>query len=322
MNFLQLRYFLVVAEEEHISRAADRLHIAQPSLSTSIKRLEEELHVQLFDRQGRNIVLNDNGRKLQKHAQYIFARLDRLHAEMDEAGETLHTQLVLAVNNTLYMNNWLRDFVSANPGIRLRLKMLSEEDMISALRNETVDIALGEFSTHDPDIALENILQDEYIVLVPVGHHLADRSQLYFQDILHEPFTALPAGTTSRIIDKLFAQRNEKPNIVFEGHQHLLDLVLKQGRALLFSSRQMTYLKSGYSRSVPDPAYCYQAVPLAVTDLNISSQFCMCWKRERTLPVMADKFMQAIRSTYPLYNRDQDYLNQKVLSVPFARKQP
>lgn len=321
MNFLQLHYFLVVAQEEHVRRAADRLHIAQPSLSTSIKRLEEELQVQLFDRQGRNIVLNDNGRKLQKHAENIFKRLDRLHEEMNETGENLHTRLVLAVSNSLYMNHWLRDFISANPGIRLTLKMLSEEDMIAALRNETVDIALGEFSTQGPDIALENILQDEYIVLIPVAHHLANRSHLYFKDILHEPFTALPAGTTSRIIDKLFAQRSEKPNIVFEGHQHLLDVVLKQGRALLFSSRQMAYLKSGYYRFSPDPVYCYQAVPASIVDLNTASPFCMCWKRDRSLPVMADKFMYAIRSTYPFYNRDQNFLSQKVLSVPFSRKQ-
>ena len=321
MNFLQLRYFLIVAEEEHITRAAEKLHIAQPSLSTSVRRLEKELGVPLFDRQGRNIVLNANGRKLQKHAQYIFNRLDRLHAELEEASDNIHTRLVLAVNNSLYMNNWLRNFVSENPGIRLWLKMLSEEDMIDALRNESVDIALGEFSTNAPDIACREILQDEYIVLVPVDHHLADRKRLSFEDIRTEPFVALPAGATSRIIDKLFAQKNEKPNIVFEGHQHLLDMIMKQSRALLFSSRQMAYLKSEYSRSAVDPRDCYQAIPMTISGINTRGHFSMCWKQERPLPIMAEKFKAAMTSTYPLYCTDERYLAQKVLHIPFAGKQ-
>ena len=61
MNLSQLHYFQIVAEEEHISRAAEKLHISQPSLSTTIRRLESELDTPLFDRRGRNIYLNKAG---------------------------------------------------------------------------------------------------------------------------------------------------------------------------------------------------------------------------------------------------------------------
>ena len=78
MNLSQLHYFQVVAEEEHISRAAEKLHISQPSLSTTIRRLEKELDTPLFDRRGRNIYLNQAGKQLLEHVHFIFSQIDLL----------------------------------------------------------------------------------------------------------------------------------------------------------------------------------------------------------------------------------------------------
>ena len=78
MNLSQLEYFQIVAKEEHISRAAEKLHISQPSLSTTIRRLENELDTLLFDRVGRNIYLNEAGKKLLNHVNYIFSQITAL----------------------------------------------------------------------------------------------------------------------------------------------------------------------------------------------------------------------------------------------------
>ena len=72
MLLSQLNYFQVVAQYQHISKAAEQLHIAQPSLSSTISKLEKELNVSLFDRKGRNIKLNENGAKLLEHSKFIF----------------------------------------------------------------------------------------------------------------------------------------------------------------------------------------------------------------------------------------------------------
>ena len=77
----QLNYFQVVAEYEHISKAAEALHVAQPSLSSTISKLEKELGVPLFDRKGRNIELNAAGAKLLAHSRFIFNQINEMKKE-------------------------------------------------------------------------------------------------------------------------------------------------------------------------------------------------------------------------------------------------
>lgn len=82
MELLQLKYFMAVARCEHVTRAAEQLHIAQPTLSQVIKRLENELGVRLFDHEGRNIRLTEDGRRVLAHAQAIFDEIDQMYLEI------------------------------------------------------------------------------------------------------------------------------------------------------------------------------------------------------------------------------------------------
>ena len=74
MDLLQLQYFIAIAEYQHITKAAAHLHVSQPSLSNTLSRIENELGTQLFDRQGRNIVLNDSGKIVLAHAKKYLSR--------------------------------------------------------------------------------------------------------------------------------------------------------------------------------------------------------------------------------------------------------
>ena len=96
MELLQLRYFLVAAKYEHMTKAAEVLRIAQPALSQSIKRLEQELGIPLFDREKRNIRLNDAGRFLEQKLLPIMAALEELPAEIKKRD--------LMNQRTIYLN--------------------------------------------------------------------------------------------------------------------------------------------------------------------------------------------------------------------------
>lgn len=84
MELLQLQYFKTIAECQHITRAANKLMISQPSLSNTLSRIENELGVQLFDRQGGNIILNNYGKIVLEHANNILRELDNIRTEIDE----------------------------------------------------------------------------------------------------------------------------------------------------------------------------------------------------------------------------------------------
>lgn len=98
MELLQLRYFLEVAQSEHMTRSAEKLHIAQPSLSQSIRRLEAELGVPLFAAKGRNIVLTEYGRFLKEKLEPLLRRLDALPEQMRQMADPERTTLRLQVS--------------------------------------------------------------------------------------------------------------------------------------------------------------------------------------------------------------------------------
>ena len=137
MLLSQLEYFRVVAKHEHISHAAEELRIAQPALSTTIGKLEKELGVPLFNRTGRNIELNDAGRRLLAHADYLFEQIASMESALEQTKEILENELNISVSNSMFLGSWLHSFVLANPKIRLRQKMLSEQQMLEALKEES-----------------------------------------------------------------------------------------------------------------------------------------------------------------------------------------
>ena len=103
MELLQLQYFKTIAECQHITKAANKLMISQPSLSNTLSRIENELGVQLFDRQGRNIVLNNYGRIVLEHTNNILRELDNIHTEIDKMEQRQNKVINIASPDSLYL---------------------------------------------------------------------------------------------------------------------------------------------------------------------------------------------------------------------------
>ena len=108
MELQQLKYFMIAAETEHITSAAKKLNIAQPALSQSIKRLEQELGVRLFDRKGRSIVLNEIGKELVNILEPILHTLDSLPSKLEEKAGIVENTISL---NVLSASRWVTDLV-------------------------------------------------------------------------------------------------------------------------------------------------------------------------------------------------------------------
>lgn len=318
MNISHLQYFQVVAQEEHISRAAEKLHISQPSLSATIRRIEEELGTPLFDRKGRNIYLNENGQCLLKHVHSIFSQLDNLEKQMNAITFNLFHHFTMASSNSMFLDNWLTKFILNNEDARISQIVMSESQMITELNEEKIDVALGDFSDVPVGIAQQIMVPDEYMIIAPTHHPLAKKDALTFEDIRDEPFVALSSNINCRIADKMFAQKNATPNIIFEGSQPMMFDILSQGRGLLFVSKQMIYMRNVQSAtSDASNIRTLEACFLPILDLKTTFNLSICWKQNRNLPAMAANIVQAFINDYPRFTADRSYCDNDTFTLTY-----
>lgn len=113
MELLQLKYFQTVAYTEHISKAAEQLKIAQPSLSLTIKRLENELGTALFERKGRNIKLSSSGKILLKHVNRIFTEIENAQTEIQLEEHQMSDTIRISISNPRFLAGLMSEYITA-----------------------------------------------------------------------------------------------------------------------------------------------------------------------------------------------------------------
>lgn len=183
-----LRYFVAVAEELHFTNAAQRLHIAQPTLSRQIRQLERQLDVVLFDRNQRSVALTVAGKELLNGARKILELWETTNSSLQEAGEVLRVGLQSTLGRGL-----LHDLESAS-GHRLALHQAAWTDPSSGLAGRQADLALVWLPLPDSNRYRWQVLRSERRwALLPENHPRAHQEMIDFADIADEPFIALPA---------------------------------------------------------------------------------------------------------------------------------
>lgn len=230
MELLQLEYFITLAECQHMTRAANALMISQPSLSNTLSRIEKELDVKLFDRQGRNIVLNAYGEILLQHAKNIFRELDNINTEIDALKQVqAHTISIGSVDST-YVKDWLPYFVNSHPDISIQHTIGSSKELESMLEKGEIDFAVTITPVNEGVYGSQLMGSDEFLILSPLSTALADDHPQDFINFINEPFLCTPKNDNIlRSIDILSEAVDGTPNIVFEGEQVLLSRMFNFG---------------------------------------------------------------------------------------------
>jgi len=171
MELRHLRYFIAVAEEGHITRAAERLRMQQPPLSRQIKAIEQEMDVQLFRRKARGVELTDAGRAFLDDARAMLGHLDRAFdtARRIARGE----QGRISVGYTLFhpvVPRVIREFRQAFPLVSLTLEESSPYDLIERMQNDKIDVAFITLIADQEGVAIEPLLEEPRVVALPSGH--------------------------------------------------------------------------------------------------------------------------------------------------------
>lgn len=191
MELRHLRYFVAVAEEENVTRAAERLHVSQPPLSRQIRDLEQELGIALFERSAKSVRLTEAGRLFLNEARAVLQRADEaaraVKAIGSGAGGELHVGFApsLAVD---ILPRALRQFQSEAPGVRVQLHDMSTEEMLCGLRENKIAVALMIQQPAQNLRGLHSVELQKYPASVAVSplHPLARRKQVSLADILNE----------------------------------------------------------------------------------------------------------------------------------------
>ncbi|GES29002.1 LysR family transcriptional regulator [Streptomyces angustmyceticus] len=220
MDLLSLRYFREVARREHISRAAEELRVAQPSVSRTIARLEAELGVRLFDRQGRAIRLNRHGAAFLTRVERALDELDDARREMADAAGLDDGSLAVAAETLLPLTELLAAFRAAHPGVTLRCLQSTPEVMRAQLRARDVDFCFASQPLSGPGLGAVRLLREEVLLAVPAGHPLAARERVTVAEIADEPFITTRQGNWQRaLLERLFTAIGRRPVISCEGDE-------------------------------------------------------------------------------------------------------
>jgi len=207
MDIEQLRSFLAVADELHFGRAAERLHVAQPPLSRTIKRLERELGTRLFDRNTRSVRLTSSGQALMDPAQEVLDALRRAETAVRSAdhGEVGTVRIAFAgVSTHRLVARLARVVRSQRPGIQLELSSqnFAQPAMKRLLAGET-DLALGRWDVVPAEISAQVVMPDSLVLAVPDTHPLAGARRLSIGQLASEGFISLPPHEGSVLPDRL-----------------------------------------------------------------------------------------------------------------------
>jgi DNA-binding transcriptional LysR family regulator len=193
MELRHLRYFVAVAHEGHITRAAEKLNMQQPPLSQQIRALEREIEATLFVRHPRGVTLTDAGRSFLADAEAILTQTEqaKIRARRSARGETGRIAVGFTTSAPFHplVARAIREFRQKRPDVSFVLEESSSGELVSGLRDERIDVAFIRSRLVDPQgIDMHALLHEDTAVAFPVRHPLARRASLNLKELADETF--------------------------------------------------------------------------------------------------------------------------------------
>jgi DNA-binding transcriptional LysR family regulator len=222
MELRHLRYFVAVAEERNFTRAAERLHIAQPPLSRQIQQLEEDLGVVLIEKGVRPLRLTEAGQFFLSHAKPLLDQVRDLRTMTQRVGKLERTLSAGFVASTLYglLPDIIRRYRERHPEVEVTLHEMTTVEQLKALKEGRIDVGFGRIKSEDPSIRRILLRNEPMIVALFPGHRLAEREgSLRLTDLVHEPLLVYPKAPRPSFADQVlsaFSEANLTPEHVTE----------------------------------------------------------------------------------------------------------
>ena len=251
-----LNYFLVLAEELHYTKAAERLNISQPTLSNQIKILESMLNVKLFDYVQKKTILTEPGKILKQHVYKIFFDLEQAEADIKNYAGKSREQIRIGASGSHLLLVPCSRFNNIHNNILITMEEHTSNTIVENVKNGKLDLGLIYYAAEDSAIHSELLNIESYLAVVPLGSRLEKHSSVSLNELTKENIVLLPQTSNSRInIDKSFSMINHicKPRIQATN----LDSCIR----LIEHSDNITILPNSYIKSVNQISF--KAIPIS-----------------------------------------------------------
>ncbi|BCJ29045.1 LysR substrate-binding domain-containing protein [Actinocatenispora sera] len=198
MNLLHLRSFHAVATEGSFGRAAQRLHISQPTLSEQVRALERSYGVVLFHRTGRRVTLTELGAVLHECTGRLFATADEADQILDDGARLRTGRLRLGADAPMHVMPLLAALRDRYPGVRVALSTGNSEQVLAELVADRVDVALTAAGGHDPRLHAVPVRRDRVVAFVARRHPLGARTEVTLDELAGTQLVIRESGSTTR----------------------------------------------------------------------------------------------------------------------------
>ncbi|UTV26667.1 LysR family transcriptional regulator [Photobacterium atrarenae] len=229
MDFRQLTYFVTLAETRNFTRAAERLHIAQPALSIAIKKLEHQLDLELVHRNERKVALTHEGEVLLEHAKLILQQVNDANIAMAELKGLEKGEVRLGLPSMLgsyYFPEILMGFKSRYPNLKLTIVEAGTQSIRRMLISGELDLGIIQNADVPDSLETEHLLRSQMVAVVSPEHPFARHKSIAFDAFFQQELVMFKAGYFHReFIDEVCHQYQLSPNIAFE--TNLLPMILK-----------------------------------------------------------------------------------------------
>lgn len=213
-------WFITLAELQHVTAAAEQLHVAQPTLTRMLARLERQLGVALFERRGKRLSLNAYGRIFYRHARRAQLELDSARRAIDDLANPAVGEMRLGFLRSFgatVVPRLIAAFTKTSPRVAFALKEGAAESIGDQVSSGSLDVGLVSPRPVRSTLAWRSLFRQRLGIAVPRGHRLAGAAAVSMTQLADEPFVAMHVGFGMRqLLDELCAAAQFEPRIVLE----------------------------------------------------------------------------------------------------------
>lgn len=288
MELRVLRYFLAVAREENITKAAALLHVTQPTLSRQLMQLEDELGVKLFRRSQYRVVLTDDGMLLRRRAQEIVELADKAERELQHTEAELTGEIAIGCGESVgmtFLSEHIREFRKLHRQVQFRIYSANADDIKERIEKGLLDMGL---LTEPVDIGRHAFLRtpqkDRWGVLLPKEHPLAQKGAVRPKDLLGVPLLISGRETVRNELAGWFGDAYDKIEVAASYN-------------LILNAANM--VKNGVG-----VALCFDldnisdALNFVPLSPNLETGTVLAWKKDQTYSPAAEEFLNFVKNVF------------------------